>query len=398
VHVPIQEDLCLATEICVAEKDGRECPWYGAYSRVLRDYIFRSGGDGQRIYTIIPQYSLVATLDSGHSIETDLMTAGITTQVQAVTPQNPSHQPSVPPISPVAGVELPSTPKRVSVTDIPRTPGYHGRKYIPSSDSPLTSLSSGESASFSGPRYLPGLTSPTPAGRKHTDAPEDVRRSERIAKNLPVSYNQPTPSTTGPVTPQRTQDSIWKSTRIPDFVVSLYKIPTITTFPMVFNNEIYITGRTVLIVEIKPDYNMIDWERLWFSQVRAQAQHAFAADEKLLYLGIIMARGRRWVYAVCPRLPLETQTASERRDKTYVPSPNPSLELKPNETSGELFMQPTETSRELYTTPLDKCNPHTQYTTGRWYFDESYLLDPDGKSQKYFNEVLQDLRQRNEDM
>lgn len=82
MHVQTQQDLYLATEICVAEKDGRECPWYAVYSRVLWDYIFWDGGGGQHLYTILPQYSLVATFDTGHSTETNRLAGGITAKTR----------------------------------------------------------------------------------------------------------------------------------------------------------------------------------------------------------------------------------------------------------------------------------------------------------------------------
>jgi len=408
MRVPTQQDVCLATEICVAEKDGRECPWYAVYSRVLRDYIFRSGDGGQHICTINPQYSLVATFDSGHSIETDLLAERKTAQSQVATPEHLSDQLSFRTISHVAEhdsvqTDLPSTPKQVSVTDFPRTPGYHGCKYVPGSSSPLTPISSGESIPFPRPRYLPEpFTSPTPAGRNPVGNPQTTRRSDRIAQQGSVLYSQSTPSTTGPVTPQRVPDNIWKSTRVPDFVVALNKLPNIPTFPMIFDKNIHITSRTILIVEIKPDnqYGRTPWERLWHSQVREQAEHTFAADDKLEYLGILMAFGRHWAYAVAPRLPFESQTASERRDNTYIPSPNRPPELM-DESSVELFTQPPPPDSdplELYTTPFDKCNPRTITRTREWYFDEFQLLDSEGKSQKRFEDVLQDLRERNQDM
>lgn len=405
MHVQTQQDLYLATEICVAEKDGRECPWYAVYSRVLWDYIFWDGGGGQHLYTILPQYSLVATFDTGHSTETNRLAGGITAEDQAVTPQNLSHQPNHQLLSRVAehdvGIGPPTTPKNITVTDFPRTPGYHGPKGIPGSDSPLTPISSGESVPFSGPRYLPGPTSPTPAGRKSAGDPKTVRQSERISRQKPASYDQPTPSTTDPVTPQRVSNNTWKSTRVPDFVVALRKLPNISTFPMIFNNEIHITSRTILIVEIKPDNQRNSWQRLWYSQVRAQAQHAFAADDKLEYLGIIMAVGRHWVYAVAPRLPPETQTDSERRDKTYIPSPDRPSQLRVDGAFIELFTQPTPPDLdplELYTTPFDKCNPRTITTTGELCFEESHLLDSKREFQKRLEAVLQDLRERNQDM
>lgn len=79
-------NYCLAVEICIAETDARECPWYAVYSCVLRDYTFRNGDGGQHIYSVIPQYSLVVNFDSGHSIKTVLLDLGIASSRGKGTP------------------------------------------------------------------------------------------------------------------------------------------------------------------------------------------------------------------------------------------------------------------------------------------------------------------------
>ncbi|KAL4077422.1 hypothetical protein J3A83DRAFT_4185822 [Scleroderma citrinum] len=364
--------------------------------------MFSHSDSDQHIYIVIPQYSLVATFDSGHSIETDLLAAGRTTHDQAVPPQNPflpnSQKFSYNLVEQDVNMEpLLTTPKQPPGIDLPRTPGYPGRKHTTGTDSPLTPMSSEQSLPLSWPRYLPELTSPTLAHRKAAN-PEAVRRSERIAQKAPVSYNPPTPSPTGPVTPKHDPGN-WKSTRIPDFVVALYKLPDLPVFPMTFTNEIPITTRIVLIVEIKPNvpWNPTQFQRLWSTQVRAQAQHAFAADENWNF------SVSSWHMAVVGSM-LFTVTDSERCDETYIPSPDLPSEWESDDPPVMPFVQSKNTisiswkSMELYTTPLDKCNPRPQTEFGPGYFDELLLLDPEGRSQKCLEENLQDLRQRNEDM
>jgi len=69
-------DFSLALSIRAAQADGRECPWYGVWAKVLQNYIFHGADGSQTACTCIPQFSLVAAYDSGRSPETNNSDSG----------------------------------------------------------------------------------------------------------------------------------------------------------------------------------------------------------------------------------------------------------------------------------------------------------------------------------
>ncbi|KAG1879454.1 hypothetical protein C8R48DRAFT_668290 [Suillus tomentosus] len=60
-------DFSLALSIRAAEADTRECPWYGVWAKVLQNYMFAGADASRTSCTCVPQYSLIASHDSGRS-------------------------------------------------------------------------------------------------------------------------------------------------------------------------------------------------------------------------------------------------------------------------------------------------------------------------------------------
>ena len=448
-------DFSLAMEIYLAERDGRECPWYAVYNRVLRDYIFMNPDGEQCICTVIPQYSLVAEYDAGHSAETDkieveprpvynarlflqspakptlprphsdvhMSSPGVhqdsTVQPSARTPFNPTHRDADSPLSFI--VASGPTPTGGCLNDHtaplqPRTP-VSSRHW--DTDSPLSPLSSGGSPfvlrSYAS-RTLPLPISPTLAVHRKT---EEFRRSDRLKSRpaLPVQCL----SSEIPITPPKVNKvASTKSTRIPDFIGALFTLPAprplTTEFPKQFSITEFgdVIMRTILIVEIKSEQRSLDnnWERVWERQVKDQARHAFHFHTDLDRLGVIMAFGRRWIYINVKRPLPDGLTESQRRDLDYIPSPQSDWQ----DTSSDIFMDvgqdlPRNLEDRHVTLPNEEDSTNSdmemiaprflssQYELppGRPYL-ESYLLQPDGRSELFLEKISEDLQELNNDI
>lgn len=445
-------DFSLAMEIYLAERDGRECPWYAVYNRVLRDYIFMNTDGEQCICTVIPQYSLVAEYDTGHSAETDKieveprpvddprpffqspaeptsprphsdvhMSPPGVHQDSTVQPsaRAPSHWDAASPLSFIASSPTPTDGclnLDHSVLAQPRTP-VSSRCW--DTDSPLSPLPSSGSPFVPrshASRTLPLPISPTLVARRTT---EEFRRSNRL-KARPALMVQRLPSEI-PITPPKfNKVAGMKSARIPDFIGALCTLPAsrplTTEFPKQFSATEFrdVIMRTILIVEIKSGQWSLDnnWERAWERQVKDQARHAFHFHADLDRLGVIMAFGRRWIYINVKRPLLDGLTESQRLDLDYIPSPESDWQDTSSDISMDVGQDLPRNLEDRDVTLPDEEDPtnsdmemiaprflSSQYELppGRPYL-ESYLLQPDGRSELFLEKILEDLKELNNDI
>ena len=440
-------DFSLAVLICVAEGDERECPWYTVFNRVLTDFIFVDC-DGERcICSITPQYSLVAKYDTGHSPELDAIEECTVSAINAPLLHSPSsktpsdvimHSPTdhsdsayafplTPfcsgqlnagsPLSPIAGESPHVMNPNLNDVDhnIPIQPQTPIRAKFFDGDSPLTPLSESGTAAATASHFLPTVSvpvSPTPPTRKSTvqppAVPSELRRSVRQTRG-PVFPVQRTPSEIPETPPKDRKSLIRKSTRIPDFIAALHQIPTscppAKAFPTEFEvlgNDRKITTRTILIVEIKSalSYRADTWNRIWQSQVQAQARHTFKSHTDLDCLGVIIAVGRRWVYFNVHRPPPDGLTYSQKRDPDYMPPSEDWSDTSSDVTSDIVDSSqncdvPGQIGSPLVPSAPEFISSHPKYVPWRAYI-ESCLLDKEGQSESFFGEVLKDLRKHNQ--
>ncbi|KAG2119169.1 uncharacterized protein F5147DRAFT_757501 [Suillus discolor] len=368
------QDFSLALSIQAAQADRRECPWYGVWSKVLERYIFRNADASQTACTCVPQYSLVASHDSGRSPQSG--SSGWSDIVMG-SPSPDRH--SMTPGSPLPGP--------------PSVPYNHIPGFSPDSQ-----------AIFGGP--LPPLTpSPLHSGSlRHVPYPESpiaqrvTRLQARHAKdafNVPVR-TRPLPQSSSPyqiplggipptTPPRQTTGLSDASFKIPDFVQILEHAQQ--PFPVVPGHVI---RRVIMIVEIKaprPD-DRFQWESIWEEQVQEQVLHAFEADRTLKYLGVIIAAGRRWVYSTVDRGELVSRTMSEIRDPTFRNT------TPPVPSSDASVVDEKEVHRFLPSLNIPDFLPKAEDGT-LYQFD---LLDARGDSLRAFQEIVKDLRRKNSDI
>ncbi|KAJ8590495.1 hypothetical protein M405DRAFT_881004 [Rhizopogon salebrosus TDB-379] len=409
-----RRDFSLAICIKAAQVDGRECLWYGVWMKVLQEYIFRNADGPQTTCIAIPQYSLVAGYDTGHSPETTRAGIGSATSVSSssssdvvmgilpVASTPPSHGPLMSPGSPLTPIPDIRTP--LFLPD-PTSPTTNPHELFWGSLNPLT-----PSSYHQVPRTLPGVASPA----RRVTRSQTARHSTDVANSGLVS---PMPSdgiqslafqhsTVLPSTPPRptthlraTRGNIQKSSRIPDIVQVLAR--THQQYPNIPDS---VDKRVILVVEIKPEPKdpggPIDWLLLWNTQVKEQAIHAFDADLSLKYLGIIMARGSRWIYRVVNRPSPDGRTMSERRDPTF-PSGGPpeAWSTDSADSSPEDWPSSSDPPELMMQRPSFLQAPvHNTVGNDAQIRHDFYLLDPRGESLSIFANILRDLHSQHEDM
>lgn len=437
-------DFAIAAMICVAEQDGRECSWYAVYNKILQDYIFTNCDGEQSVCGVIPQYSLVAKYDTGHSPETDAI-EGHSTSVNAPllclpssgSPQTPSdvimrsptdpgdtdcHLPRTPVDSRDWEVDTtlssfssrsPSTSDHSPSTgnDIPVNPKR------PFFDSPLSPFPERMASAVSRSHASQAIqlpASPTPLGRTSATNPTGetrvLRRSLRAPRS-PLIPVQRLPSELLETPPRDKKAMVMKSTRIPDFIGALYFAqkprPLAEEFPTEFTlrDDEKITTRTILIVEVKPasTYTPNIWRRILDIQVNGQIHHAFEFNEDLDCLGVMIGVGHHWIYLNVHRPPPSGLTYSQRRDPDYMSSPGSWSDTSSDATSEILESSPqhnpmpTDLETSMDYIALDFILRHPKRVPRQAYI-ESCLLDRDGQSERFFQEVLEDLRKHNQDI
>lgn len=373
-----QRDLSLALSIQAAQGDTRECPWYGVWSKVLERYIFREADGSRTACTCVPQYSLVASHDSGrlpqsgNSSWSDMGT--LSPDRRLITPGSPLPGP-------------PSMPHNPTPDFSPQSQAIFGGPPPLLTPSPLLSVNS---------RYI--LQPESPIAQRVTRL---QARHAKDASNLPVS-TRPLPQSSSsssyqipsdgilPTTPRRQTTSFSDaSSRIPDFVQILEHAQQ--PFLVVPGHVI---RRVIMIVEIKPELRAgsgFHWESIWEEQVQDQVLHAFEADRTLKYLGVIIAAGRRWVYGTVARGPLIPRTMSEKRDPTF-PSTRP-----PVPSSDDSMVEEWPEIRSFIPS-LQRPNFVPKAKKGETGMYEFNLLDAKGESLRAFEEILNDLRRNNSDI
>ncbi|KAG1877471.1 hypothetical protein F4604DRAFT_622703 [Suillus subluteus] len=377
-----QRDFSLALSIQAAQGDRRECPWYGVWAKVLQQYIF-CGADGSRTAcTCIPQYSLVASHNSGRLPQSgnsgwsdrDVVMGSPSPDRHLMTPGSPLPGPHSVPHNPIPGFS-------------PRSQEIFGGPLPLITPSPLNSAL---------PRHILHPDSPT---IQHVTRLQALRAKD--APNIPVStrpfprptlpsYQIPSGGTLPTTPPKPTTRLSDASSRIPDFVQILEHAQQ--PFPVIPDHVI---RRVIMTVEIKPepcDGEKFDWESLWKDQVKEQVLHAFEADLTLKYLGVIMAAGRRWVYGTVCRGPLVPRTMSEKRDPTF-PSTGP-----PVPSSDDSRVEDWPTNQPFF--PSLKRPDFIPQAKGGSSSNmyELNLLDARGESLRVFREILNDLRRNNSDI
>jgi hypothetical protein len=353
-------------------------------------FVTRVADGSQTACTAIPQYSLVAAYDSGHSRETDDSDAdsaasrASTSDVDMGSPPSDRLSPSF--YLPV----LRSAPHTSTPNFSPRSQELFGGSVPTLTPSPQTQF----------PRFVSDLESPT------TQHAARLKARAQDSLDPPISiHTLPHPSTIRtpsndilPSTPPRLTTGllsaahIHKSVRIPDFVQVLehsqQRYPTIPQG---------VIRRVIMTVEIKaePKNHSFNWLALWEDQVMGQVTHAFDADSTLKYLGAIMTFGRRWVYCVVRRPPvLDTRTMSERRDPTFPSTGTPASwsDDSMREDWPRVVGTPSlpVMERPSFIPEAKSGDPGDIY--------EFYLLDDRQESLRAFADILDDLRRHNRDM
>lgn len=396
-----KRDFSLALSIRAAQADGRECPWYGVWAKVLQNYIFHDADGFQTACTCIPQYSLVAPYDSGSSPETNTSDLPL---------ESPRSLPDIEVDSPPSDISAGSLP---SYLPKPRfTPNSFTSNLSPRSlevfGGPLPTLTPSPQPSPQIPRILPALESPA---TQHVNylrariqhASTNIIHARVDAHPLPQSLTAQCLSNVIHLsTPSRPRTGLsigrsCKSARVPDFVQVLER--TQQLYPATPDSVVH---RVIMIIEIKAEpkdrYKSIDWSRLWKDQVGEQAAHAFDADPTLQYLGVIMAYGRRWVYCITRRPPPHTRTMSEKRDPTFR-SFGSSETWESPEDSEDSSATPEDFKVDNPSLPLLEYPPFAfEVKGGETIVYDLYLLDPKQRSLQLFSKILEDMRNHNNDM
>ncbi|KAG1718280.1 hypothetical protein EDB19DRAFT_953506 [Suillus lakei] len=398
-----KRDFSLALSIRAAQADGRECPWYGVWAKVLQNYIFHDADGSQTACTCIPQYSLVASYDSGHSPEIN------TSDLQLATSRSPSDIDMGSPPSDQLSISAGSPPSYLPIPHFAlhnSTPNFSPRSFEVFGG-PLPTITPSPPPGPQVPCPLPDLESPTTrhvhylrARVQHTST--NTIHSPVDAHPLPQSSTQTLSNDILPSTPPRPPTGRnYKSARVPDFVQVLER--TQQLYPAVPDGVI---RRVIMTIEIKPEpkgrSKPADWGRLWKDQVGAQAAHAFDADPTLQYLGIIMAYGRRWVYCTTRRPLLDTRTMSERRDPTFQSTGSPDIWESPEDSEdSDAILEDFEDGSSAIdpSLPLLECPSFSPETMdGEKIMYDYHLLDAKQESLRVFPEILEDLRNHNCDM
>ncbi|KAG1790158.1 uncharacterized protein HD556DRAFT_1446314 [Suillus plorans] len=107
-----------------------------------------------------------------------------------------------------------------------------------------------------------------------------------------------------------------RSVKIPDFVQVLRQAIQPLEFP-----PHHFQQRVILTVEVKPTLNPITFDHILNSQVASQVMYAFASDDTLQSLGVVLAGGLYWVYQEVDRPSAREFEYLERTmsDSDYVP-------------------------------------------------------------------------------
>ncbi|KAG0696726.1 hypothetical protein DFH29DRAFT_1004322 [Suillus ampliporus] len=205
--------VIVALSIQAARADGRECPWYGVWAKVLQNYIFR-GTDGlQTACTCIPQYSLVAAYDSGHLPEgansQDSGLAASRSYGSDIDMGSPSsHWPSMSPGSPLPVSHFVSRNSTPNFS--PRSQELFGGSPPPLTPSPQPQI----------PRLVSDFESPTTQciTRLQALAKDHESKPPVITHPFPQSPDDIPPSTPPRTTTSLSSTRVHKSSRIPDFV------------------------------------------------------------------------------------------------------------------------------------------------------------------------------------
>ncbi|KAG2033609.1 hypothetical protein BDR03DRAFT_984896 [Suillus americanus] len=369
-----QRDFSLALSIQAAQGDTRECPWYGVWAKVLQNYIFCGADESQTACTCVPQFSLVASHDSGrlpqsgNSGWSDIVMGSPSSDRHSMTPGSPLPRP-------------PSVPHTPTPHFSPRSQDIFGGPLPPLTPSPLLS-------SF--PRHLSSPDSPTTQHVARIQARRAMGVSNLPASTCPLpqssssSYQYPSDGIFAKTPPRPTTTSSNASSRIPDFVQILEHAQQ--PFPVVPSHVI---RRVIMTVEIKPESHagdIFDWESIWEDQVQEQA------DRTLKYLGVIIAAGRRWVYGTVDRGELVPRTMSEKRDPTFSSTgpPVPSSDDSMEEEWPEIQRFVPSLSFPDFLPQVKDAHPNAMY--------EFNLMDAGGESLRAFEEILNDLRYHNRDI
>ncbi|KAG0704000.1 hypothetical protein DFH29DRAFT_914021 [Suillus ampliporus] len=377
-------DFSLALSIRAAQADGRECPWYGVWAKVLQNYIFRDADGSQTACTSIPQYSLVAAYDSGSSPETDTSDSWSAASRSASDMDMSPGRP---------GSYLPA-PRFVPHNS---TPNFFNPRSHELFGGPLPTLTPSPQPQV--PRFVSDLESPTTqhVDRLRAHAKDAFTNASVGTRPLPQSSSSQTlPNVIPPSTPPRptaglSTARLRRSVRVPDFVQVLER--TQQQYPAIPEAVI---RRVIMTIEIKPEpkdhSKSIDWVGLWKEQVGEQVVHAFDADPTVQYLGVIMTYGCRWVYRIARRPPPDIRTMSERRDPTF-PSTGP-----PEPWSVDSRREDWSPISK-HTLPALECPPFVSDAKGGDSdMHEFHLLDAKRESLRVFREILRDLRYHNRDM
>ncbi|KAG1877479.1 hypothetical protein F4604DRAFT_623094 [Suillus subluteus] len=373
-----QRDFSLALSIQAAQGDTRECPWYGVWAKVLQNYIFYEADGLRTACTCVPQYSLVASHDSGrlpqsgNSSWSDISMGSPSPDRHLITPGSPLPGP-------------PSIPHNPTPDFSPRSQEIFG--------GPLPPLTHSGTFLSALPRHVPYPDSPTiqHVTRMQARRVGDVSNLPNSTRPLPQSssssYQYPSDGIVPTTPPRLTTRLSDASFRIPDFVQILEHARQ--PYPVVPGRVI---RRVIMIVEIKSELRAgkeFPWESIWKDQVQEQVLHAFEADRTVKYLGVIIAAGRRWVYGTASRGELKPRTMSEKRDPTF-PSTGP-----PVPSSDDSMVEEWPETQRL----VPSLNvPDFLLQAKGGHPNVMDLLDARGESLRAFEGILNDLRHHNSDI
>ncbi|KAI0063510.1 hypothetical protein BV25DRAFT_1824048 [Artomyces pyxidatus] len=345
---PLPMNLELNTVLSTLRNETREAPWYGPWTIVLKEKIFKGMYTGHALSSTYPQYSLVRTFDvyrpeDDDASDTDSDEGG----------PHPRRR------GDVIG-DQPVTPMITDDED-------QAEKVTQTAFGRIAQTPSPETPSITRPRGGRAVTPSPPKSSKYFDqmlivTPPNIRKAEKEHKKK-------------------------SSTRIPDFVQILHQLDRRNGREM--DPPEGLKSRVILLVEVKPTaYFPADSVFVAaFTQTKEQARHAFAEDPNLSRVGVLLCVGRTWSYVEHTRQGLTpSPTQSERDDPSYEPSPKPPAGRRDRKTTQQRIVGAIAAIPEPFLEEI--------FRRDRWL----YLQDAEGRSEKAFRLIMERLRTAHSDM
>ncbi|KAI0061449.1 hypothetical protein BV25DRAFT_1916820 [Artomyces pyxidatus] len=343
----VRAECELKVSIDAIGNDTREAPWYGPWNIVLRDFLFLGTHTAHAISITHPQYPVDRRVDT---------------------------------IDPDADIEVNTLAQMLLSLDMRRDEdrGSLGGDTSSVTESPVIVTES--VAHLAKPPSFVSSAAPT-------------QSIPILASSVDMSPHTPPRQ---PADPQKQEPTMSKcSTRIPDFAQVAHELACtgdFTNIPLQI-----LRTRVDLLTEVKapppPRYrgSHLRTGRIFLNaqmQTRQQAQWAFADDETLTVIGVLLCVGAKWTYIEYTRTDLgPVATESERKDPTWVP---PSGALSDGSDVSAAPSPPAATEYGDLTAGF----LHDIFGGADWL----ELQDAEGRSKKAFSKIIERLQEQHEDL